>query len=87
MTCGATQDLGWSACILCLAITVCLTLSMVYRPRLHQTKGFLGGLVELIGLDLSVLTFSRCGAELILAMKSLDEIDDPIRLVVASRRC
>jgi hypothetical protein len=33
-----------------LAITVCLTLGMVYKQPLRQTEGFVRGLVRLMGL-------------------------------------
>ena len=58
-----------------LAITVCLTLGMVYKQPLRQTEGFVRSLVRLMGLDLCVpdySTFSRRGAKLILPMKSQD---------------
>ncbi len=70
-----------------LAITVCLTLGMVYKQRLRQTEGFVRSLVGLMGLELLVpdySTFSRRGAKLTLPMKSRDEKDGPIHLVVDS---
>ena len=48
-----------------LAITVCLTLGMVYKQPLRQTEGFVRSLIKIMGLDLAVpdySTFSRLGA-------------------------
>jgi hypothetical protein len=70
-----------------LAITVCLTLGMVYKQPLRQTEGFVRSLVRLVGLDIRVpdySTFSRRGAGLTLPMKSRAEQDGPIHLVVDS---
>ncbi|SEO31903.1 Transposase DDE domain-containing protein [Pseudorhodobacter antarcticus] len=70
-----------------LAITVCLTLGMVYKQPLRQTEGFVRSLVKLMGLDIRVLnysTFSRRGTGLTLSMKSRAEQDGPIHLVVDS---
>ena len=70
-----------------LAITTCLTLSMVYKQLLRQTEGFVRSLVKLMGVDIRVpnfLTFSRCGSGLVLPMKSRSDKDGPIRLVVDS---
>ncbi len=70
-----------------LAITVCLTLGMVYKQPLRQTEGFVRSLVRLMGLDIRVpdySTFSRRGAGLTLPMKSRAEQDGPIHLVVDS---
>ena len=70
-----------------LAITVCLTLGMVYKQPLRQTEGFVRSLVKLMGVDIRVpdtSTFSRRGAGLILPMRSRAERNDPIHLVVDS---
>jgi hypothetical protein len=70
-----------------LAITVCLTLGMVYKQPLRQTEGFVRGLVGLMGLDLLVphySTFSRRGAQLTLPKPPRDQSDGPINLVVDS---
>ena len=70
-----------------LAITVCLTLGMVYKQPLRQTEGFVRSLVKLMGVDIRVpsySTFSRRGSGLILPMKSRAEKDGPIHLVVDS---
>ena len=70
-----------------LAITVCLTLGMVYKQPLRQTEGFVRSLVRLMGLDIRVpdySTLSRRGAGLTLPMKSRAEQDGPIHLVVDS---
>ena len=50
-----------------LAITVCLTLGVVYKPPLRQTEGFVRSLVKLMGVDIRVpdfSTFSRRGSGL-----------------------
>ena len=70
-----------------LAITVCLTLGMVYKQPLRQTEGFVRGLVGLMGLELLVpdySTFSRRSAVLTLPMKSRDQKVGSIHLVVDS---
>ncbi|MDE0969393.1 MAG: transposase [Octadecabacter sp.] len=70
-----------------LAITVCLMLGMVYKKPLRQTEGFERGFVRLMRLDVFVpefSTFSRRCAQLILLMKSRDEKDGPIHLLVDS---
>jgi hypothetical protein len=70
-----------------LAITVCLTLGVVYKQPLRQTEGFVRGLVGLMGLDILVpvySTFSRRGAGLTLPMTSRHQKDGPIHLVVDS---
>ena len=41
-----------------LAITVCLTLGMVYKQPLRQTEGFVRSLVKLMGVDIRVPDFS-----------------------------
>ncbi len=70
-----------------LAITVCLTLGMVYKQPLRQTEGLVRGLVRLMGLDLPVPGFStlsrRC-AGLILPSNSKARRDGPVHLVVDS---
>ena len=53
-----------------LAITVCLTLGMVYKQPLRQTEGFVRSLVKLMGVDIRVpcySTFSRRGSGLNIA--------------------
>lgn len=70
-----------------LAITVCLTLGMVYKQPLRQTEGFVRSLLRLMDVDIRVpsyTTFSRRGAGLSLPMKSRTEKDGPIHLVVDS---
>jgi len=70
-----------------LAITVCLTLGMVYKQPLRQTEGFVRSLVKHTDVDIRVpdySTFSRRGAGLSLLMKSRAEQDSPIHLVVDS---
>jgi hypothetical protein len=70
-----------------LAITVCLTVGMVYKQPLRQTEGLVRGLVRLMGLDLSVpefSTLSRRGAGLSLSEESKVQRDGPLHLVVDS---
>lgn len=70
-----------------LAITVCLTLGMVYKQRLRQTEGFVRSLVGLMGFDLLVphySTFSRRGAKLTLPKSQRVQREGPIHLVVDS---
>ncbi|XXK32698.1 IS5 family transposase [Rhodobacteraceae bacterium nBUS_24] len=70
-----------------LAITVCLTLGMVYKQPLRQTEGFVRSLVKLMGVDICVpdfSTFSRRGSRLVLPVKPRAEQDGPIDLVVDS---
>ena len=70
-----------------LAITVCLTLGMVYKQPLRQTEGFVRSLVKLMGVDICVpdfSTFSRRGSGLDLPLKSRSNKASPIHLVVDS---
>lgn len=70
-----------------LAMTVCLTLAVLYKQPLRQTEGFVRSLVRLMGPDLPVPGFStlsrRC-AGLCLPKLSRDQKDEPITLVVDS---
>ena len=70
-----------------LAITVCLTLGMVYKQPLRQTEGFVRSLVKLMGVDICVpdfSTFSRRGSGLHLPLNSRSDKAGPIHLVVDS---
>ena len=70
-----------------LAITVCLTLGMVYKQPLRQTEGFVRSLIKIMGLDLAVpdySTFSRRGAGLVLPMEPRAQTNGPIHLVIDS---
>ena len=70
-----------------LAITVCLTLGIVYKQPLRQTEGFVRSLVRLMGLDIRVpdySTFSRRGTGLTLPIRSHAEKDGSVHLVVDS---
>ncbi len=70
-----------------LAITVRLTLGMVYKQPLRQTEGFVRSLVKLMGIGLRVpdySTFARRGAGLILPIRARDQKTGPIDLVVDS---
>mgnify|MGYP001260131058 CR=1 FL=1 len=67
-----------------LAITVCLTLGMVYKPPLRQTEGFVRSLVKLMGVDICVAdfsSFSRRGSGLDLPLQSRSDKAGPIHLV------
>ena len=67
-----------------LAITVCLTLGLVYKQPLRQTEGFVRSLVKLMGVDIRVpdfSTFSRRGSGLDLSLKSRSNKAGPIHLV------
>jgi hypothetical protein len=70
-----------------LAITVCLTLGIVYKQPLRQTEGFVRSLVKLMDVDIRVpdySTFSRRGTGLTLPIRSRAEKDGPVHLVVDS---
>ena len=70
-----------------LALTVCLTLGMIYKQPLCQTEGLVRGLVRIMGLDLAVpgfSTFSRRGSGLSPTAKSKAKRSGPIHLVVDS---
>ena len=70
-----------------LAISVCLTLGMVFKQPLRQTEGLVRGLAKLMGLDVPVpgfSTLSRRGAGLSLPEKSKAHKSGPIELVVDS---
>lgn len=70
-----------------LAITVCLTLGMIYKQPPRQTEGLVRGIVRLMALDLPVpgfSTFSRRSAQLNLPKRSRDQKNGPIHLVVDS---
>mgnify|MGYP002633688910 CR=1 FL=1 len=70
-----------------MAITVCLTLGMVYKQPLRQTEGLVRGLFRIMGLDLPVpraSTFSRRGSGLSASTKSQTQLSGPIDLVVDS---
>ncbi|MDD7972735.1 IS5 family transposase [Roseinatronobacter sp. HJB301] len=70
-----------------LAITVCLTLGIVYKQPLRQTEGFVRSLMKIMGLDLAVpdcSTFSRHGSGLVLPLETRAQTNGPIHLVVDS---
>ena len=70
-----------------LAITVCLTFGMVYKPPLRQTEGFVCSLFRLKGVDIRAPdfpTFSRRGFGLDLPLKSRSNKAGSIQLVVDS---
>jgi len=70
-----------------LAITVCLTLGIVYKQPLRQTEGFVRSLVKLMDVDIRApdySTFSRRGTGLTLPIRSRAEKDGPVHLVVDS---
>lgn len=68
-----------------LAITVCLTLGVVYKQPRRQTEGYVRSPIQLMGVDICVpdySTFSRRGAGLSLPMSSRAEKDGSSHLVV-----
>jgi len=70
-----------------LAITLCLTLSMVYKLPLRQTQGLMRSISKLMQLDVPVpdfSTLSRRGKALPLPTANKAERSDPIHLVVDS---
>ena len=70
-----------------LAITVCLTFRMVYKPPLRQTEAFVCSLFRLMGVDIlapDFPTFSRRGFGLDLPLKSRSDKAGPIQLLVDS---
>jgi hypothetical protein len=70
-----------------MAISVCLTLGMVFKQPLRQTQGLVGSLARLMGLDVPVpdfSTLSRRGAGLSMPEKSKAQRAGPIELVVDS---
>jgi hypothetical protein len=70
-----------------LAITICLTLGVVYKQPLRQTQGLMRSLAALLGLGISAPDFSilsRRGQGLNLPAKPRPERTEPIHLVVDS---
>lgn len=70
-----------------LAITVCLTLSMVYKLPLRQTQGLMRSIARLMKLDVPVpdfSTLSRRGKALHLPAAARTERSEPAHLVVDS---
>ncbi|MFX0547190.1 transposase [Roseovarius sp. S1116L3] len=70
-----------------MAITICLTLGLVYKQPLRQTQGLMRGIVRLMGLDIPVpdfSTLSRRGRGLNLPVKSRTRRREPVHLVVDS---
>ena len=70
-----------------MAISVCLTLGMVFNQALRQTQGLVRSLVRLMALDVPVpdfSTLSRRGAGLSILEKSKTQRAGPIELVVDS---
>jgi hypothetical protein len=70
-----------------LAITICLTLGVVYKQPLRQTQGLMRGIVRLMGLDISVpdfSTLSRRGRGLSLPAQLRTGRTEPVHLVVDS---
>jgi hypothetical protein len=71
-----------------MAISVCLTLGMVFKQPLRQTQGLVGSLARLMGLDVPVpdfSTLSRRGAGLSIPEKSKGQRAGPIELGVDSK--
>ncbi len=70
-----------------LAITICLTLGVVYKQALRQTQGLMRSLATLMGLDILVpdfSTLSRRGQGLSLPKMPQSRRTQPIHLVVDS---
>lgn len=70
-----------------LAITLCLTIGMVYKLPLRQTQGLARRISKLMQLDVPVpdfSTLSRRGRDLSLPVKPATKRTDPIHLVVDS---
>ncbi len=70
-----------------MAITMCLTLGVVYKQPLRQTQGLMRSIVRLMELEISVpdfSTLSRRGRGLSLPVKSRPRRTEPVHLVVDS---
>jgi len=70
-----------------MAITMCLTLGMVYKLPLRQTQGLMRSIAKLMQLEVSVpdfSTLSRRGRGLSLPARPKTKKTDPIHLVVDS---
>ena len=70
-----------------LAITMCLTLGMVYRLPLRQTQGLIRSISKLMLLEISVpdfSTLSRRGRGLSLPARPKIKITDPVHLAIES---
>ena len=70
-----------------LAITMCLTLGMVYRLPLRQTQGLIRSISKLMLLEISVpdfSTLSRRGRGLSLPARPKIKITDPVHLAAYS---
>ena len=70
-----------------LAITMCLTLGMVYRLPLRQTQGLIRSISKLMLLEISVpdfSTLSRRGRGLSLPARPKIKITDPVHLAIDS---
>jgi hypothetical protein len=70
-----------------LAITICLTLGMVYGLPLRQTQGLMRSLAQLMGLEIPVpdfSTLSRRGQGLSLPAKPRPGRDEPVHLTIDS---
>ena len=70
-----------------MAITMCLTLGMVYKLPLRQTQGLMRSIARLMGLDIPVpdfSTLSRRGLRLTLPARPRTKRTEPVHLVVDS---
>jgi hypothetical protein len=70
-----------------MAITMCLTLGMVYKLPLRQTQGLMRSIARLMGLDIPVpdfSTLSRRGLGLTLPARPRTKRTEPVHLVVDS---
>jgi hypothetical protein len=70
-----------------MAITMCLTLGMVFKLPLRQTQGLMRSIARLMGLDIPVpdfSTLSRRGLGLTLPARPRTKRTEPVHLVVDS---
>jgi len=67
-----------------MAISVCLTLGIIFKQPLRQLQGFVGGFARLMGLDITVpdfSTLSRRRVGLSIPKKSKTQSIGPIELI------
>lgn len=86
---GTEADIaGWSAKYSDLAITLCLTLRVVYRLALRQTQGLMRSVAALMGFDIALPDFStlspRSKGLALPSTKSRATTSGPVHLVVDS---
>jgi hypothetical protein len=72
-----------------LAIEMCMTLRMVFKPALRQTQGLMRSISKLMGVDITVphfTTMSRGGNGLSLPPKIASKSAKPVELGVGQHR-